>query len=136
MVDARKYASKFVKPDNVRDGPIITRIIRIFEDERYNRLTLELETGSQFGLNDGNTIALIKAWGSETDAWIGLELALELGTYMDWKTEPPVEKETVKVRGVSPATAAPNGSTPASKPPLPPSMVTSTKANMDDEIPF
>ena len=52
-MDARKYASKYVKPDNVRDGPIQTRIVNVFESEQYGRLTLELETGSQFGLNDG-----------------------------------------------------------------------------------
>ena len=54
-MDARKYASKYVKPDNVRDGPIQTRIVNVFEEERYGRLTLELEIGSQFSLNDGNT---------------------------------------------------------------------------------
>ena len=80
-MDARKYASKYVKPDNVRDGPIQTRIVNVFEEENYGRLALELETGSQFSLNDGNTNALIKAWGHDTDGWIGLEteLALELG---------------------------------------------------------
>ena len=103
MVDARKYASKYVKPDDVRDGPIHTRIISMFEDERFSRLMLELETGSQFALNDGNTNILIKAWGHDTDAWIGRELQLELGTYKDWRDDPPTEKETVRVRAVSPA---------------------------------
>ena len=31
--------------------------------------------------------------------WIGQELELSLGTYKDWKTDPPVDKETVKVQG-------------------------------------
>ena len=105
-MDARKYASKYVKPDNVRDGPIQTRIINVFEDERYGRLMLELEIGSQFALNDGNTNTLIKAWGHDTDDWIGLELALELGTYKDWNADPPEEKETVRVRAISPARTA------------------------------
>jgi hypothetical protein len=97
-MDARKYASRYVRPDNLRDGPIQTRIVNVFEEERYGRLTLELETGSQFALNDGNTNTLIKAWGHDTDGWIGLELALELGTYKDWRDDPPSEKETVRVR--------------------------------------
>jgi hypothetical protein len=136
-MDARKYASKYVKPDNVRDGPIQTRIVNVFEEERYGRLTLELETGSQFALNDGNTNVLIKAWGYETDLWIGLELALELGTYKDWREDPPVDKETVRVRAISPAPSAQNGGTPASKPPLPPSRIAPPpKDDLDDEIPF
>jgi len=99
-------------------------------------LTLELESGSQFTLNDGNTNTLIKAWGHDTDTWIGLELALELGTYKDWRADPPEEKETVRVRAISPSPSAQNGSAPTSKP-LPPSRVaTSSRDDMDDLIPF
>jgi hypothetical protein len=136
-MDARKFASKYVKPDTVREGPIQTRIISIFESERFARPVLELETGSQFMLNETNVNILSKAWGHETDAWIGLELQLELGTYKDWNDDPPTEKETVKVRAISPAPAkeAQNGSTPASKP-LPPSRVIASPKDMDDEIPF
>jgi hypothetical protein len=136
-MDARKYASKYVKPDNVRDGPIQTRIVNVFEDDRYGRLMLELETGSQFALNDGNTNVLIKAWGYNTDLWIGLELALELGSYKDWREDPPVDKETVRVRAISPAPTAQNSGTSASKPPLPPSRVApAPKDDLDDSIPF
>jgi hypothetical protein len=136
-MDARKFAAKYIKPDNVRDGPIVTRIVNTFEEERYSRLTLELETGSQFSLNDGNTNALIKAWGHETDDWIGLELALELGTYKDWRDDPPTEKETVKVRAISPRKGTENGGAPASKPPLPPSRVVKPpKDDLSDEVPF
>jgi hypothetical protein len=136
MVDARNYASKYVKPDQVRDGPIQTRIINVYEDERYGRLMLELETGSQFALNDGNTNTLIKAWRHNTDDWIGQEVELFHGTYKDWREEPPEEKETVRVRAISPAKSADaqNGSAPAGKP-LPPSR-TSPKDGLDDEIPF
>lgn len=137
MVDARKYASKYVKPEQVRDGPIETRIINVLEG-KYG-LELELETGSQFSLNEGNTNTLIKAWGHETDAWIGLELAMELGEYTDWKEDPPVKKETVRVRAISPRpNATQNGSVPASRP-LPPSRTAAAKSlkdDLDDAIPF
>jgi hypothetical protein len=135
-MDARKYASAFVKPDNVRDGPIQTRIINVFEQERFNRLALELETGSQFGLNDGNTNTLIKAWGHETDKWIGLEIELYLGSYKDWNEDPPTEKETVRVKALSPRPGVQNGGTPDNKPPLPPSLTAATSKDLDDEIPF
>src|SRR5262249_18401113 len=139
-MDARKYASKYIKPDNVRDEPIQTRIVNVFEDERYGRLMLELETGSQFALNDSNTSVLIKAWGHDTDGWIGLELALELGTYKDWRED--IEKETVKVRAISPDNRAQNGGTPEHKPPLTSSKTgtpggpASLRGALDDEIPF
>src|SRR5262245_10464711 len=136
MVDAQKYASKDIKPYNVRDGPIQTRIVTVLEDERYDRLMLELETGSQFGLNEGNNNTLIKAWGAETDDWIGLELELYLDTYKDWRADPPEEKETVRVRAISPPkTGDQNGGAPTSKPPLP-SSKTARQDDMNDEIPF
>ena len=72
-MDARKYASKYVKPDNVRDGPIQTRIVNVFEEERYGRLCSSSKPAPQFPLNDGNTNVLIKAWGHDTDDWIGQE---------------------------------------------------------------
>lgn len=78
VMDARKFASKYVRPDNVRDGAIQTRIISVLEDDRYNRLLLELETGSQFALNDGNTNSLIKAFGHDTNTWIGREISSSL----------------------------------------------------------
>ena len=55
----------------------------------------------------------------------------------DWRADPPEEKETVKVRAISPAKTTQNGGAPASKPPLPPSRVaTSAKDDPDDIIPF
>jgi hypothetical protein len=102
-MDARKYAAKYVKPDQVRDGPIQTRIINVFEDDRYGRLMLELENGSQFGLNEGNTNTLITAWGYDTNDWVEQEIEFSLGFYKDWNSnsDPPAEKETVKVRAIA-----------------------------------
>jgi hypothetical protein len=136
-MDARKFASKYIKPDSVRDGAIETRIINVYEDAQYSRLMIELETGSQFGLNDSNTNRLIQAWGSDTNNWIGQELALELGTYKDWR-EGGVEKETVRVRAISPANAAPSsGASGSKKPVLPPVRKPAPgRDDMDDQIPF
>jgi hypothetical protein len=138
-MDARQYASKNVRPDNVRDAPIQARIVNVFVEDRYGRLSLELETGAEFALNDGNNNALIKAWGHDTDNWIGLEVELYLGTYKDWRADPPEEKETVRVRAISPGKAsAQNGGAPASKPSLPPRTATTGggRGDMDDDIPF
>ena len=121
----------------MRDGPIQTRIINVFESERYGRPVLELETGSQFTLNDGNTNILIQAWGHNSDDWIGQEIELTLGFYKDWRSDPPADKETVKVRAISPAKAASGNSGASSKLPLPASRTaTSIKDDLADDIPF
>jgi hypothetical protein len=140
MVDARKHGSKKIKPDDVREAPIQARIVNVFEDERYGRsvLVLELETGAEFPLNAGSTDALIKLWGAETDGWIGLEAELYLSTYKDWRSDPPEEKEIVRVRPGTPAQADANGGVPmAGKPPLLPSRTAAGgRGDMDDDIPF
>lgn len=142
-MDARQYASKKIRPDTVRDAPIQARIVNVFIEDRYGRLCLELETGAEFALNDGNTNTLIKACGHDTDKWIGLEVELYLATYKDWRSggDAPEEKETVRVRAISCTQAsAQNGAAPASsKPPLPPSRTAITAASnsdMNDDIPF
>jgi hypothetical protein len=135
-MDMRQYASTYVKPDNVRDGPIQTRIVNVFESEQYGRPVLELETGSQFTLNDSNTNTLIKAWGHNSDDWIGQEIELQLGTYKDWKSNPPVDKETVKARAISPAKTTAGNSGTVSKPPLPVSKTATRAEDLDDSIPF
>jgi hypothetical protein len=133
-MDMRAYVPKFIKPDQVRDGSIRTRVVNVFEGERYGRPVLELETGSQFTLNDGNTNTLIKAWGYNSEDWVGLELELFLGTYQDWHDDPPSEKETVKVRAVSPAKTAQNGGAPSKA--ITPGGPAPPRGAMDDEIPF
>jgi hypothetical protein len=137
-MDARKFASTYIKPDSVRDGPIQTRIVNVFEHEQFGRPVLELETGSQFTLNESNTNVLLKAWGHDTDKWIGQEVELLLGTYKDWRSDPPEEKETVKVCAVSPAKVEGGNGGTVSKPPLPPPVdrtAVSRAMDLDDEIP-
>jgi hypothetical protein len=136
MPDMREYGTKFIKPDHVRDGPIVSRVVAVFVGELYGRPILELETGGQFTLNEGNTNALIKAWGSNSDDWIGQEIELLLGTYQDWKTKE--DKETVKAHPRSPAkSAATNGGAPAVSKPLPASRTASSlRDDLSDDVPF
>jgi hypothetical protein len=140
MVDMRQYASTYVKPDNVREGPIQTRIVNVFVSERLGRPVLELETGSQFTVNETNCNALIQAWGHDSDTWIGKDVELSLGTYQNWKTK--TDDETVKVRAILPAKSAAGNSGAANKPTLPPSRTaaqggpTSLRGEMDDDVPF
>jgi hypothetical protein len=136
-MDMRGFSSPFIKVDHVRDGPIQTRIVNVFKSGRFGRPVLALETGSQFTLNVSNNDTLVKAWGYDSDDWIEQEIELLLGTYKDWESNPVVDKETVKVRAISPAkSAAANDGAPASKP-LPPSRtaVPDGRDVMDDDIP-
>ena len=129
-MDMRKFGSGFIKPDDVRDGPRLERIINVYESEKYGCPVLEFASGDQFSLNATNTKILSKAWGFESDDWIGLELELSLGHYNDWHTDPPTEKETVVVRAIStrqPSSSDGGAPLPAPRP---------RREPLDDEIPF
>jgi hypothetical protein len=132
-MDMRRFASKYIKPDHVRDGPLQTRIVAVLENEQFGRPVLELETGSQFTVNETNNDTLVRAWGYNSNDWIGREIELLLGSYHDRKSK--TDKETVKVHPLSPAkSAAGNGGEPASKP-LPASRA-SLKDDLEDDLPF
>jgi hypothetical protein len=132
-MDTRKYGSVFLKPDDVRDGPRQERIIAVLESQKYSCLQLELESGDQFSLNTGNTRALQKAYGVESDDWLNHVIELSLGHYKDWKTDPPEEKETVVLRPISVRQpSSDNGGSKALQPMPRPSV----RDELSDDIPF
>jgi hypothetical protein len=131
-MDMRKYGAGPVKPDDVRDSPRVDKIINIYEHEKFRCPVLELESGDTFNLNATNNRNLSKAWGFDSDDWLGQELELSLGYYKDWRDDPPSDKETVVVRAVSSAKAQNGGGAvvpvPKSFPPQ--------HDDMEDQIPF
>jgi hypothetical protein len=138
VMDVKQFAAGPIKPDQVRDGPVVAKIINVYESEKYNVPVLELDNGDTFLLNATNTRILAKAWGFETEAWLGLEVEFSLGSYKDWRSDPPADKETVVVRAISPAKTAAGNSGTASKSPLPASIksVAPRAQDLNDEIPF
>ena len=105
-MDMRDYAPKKIGPDEVRDGPIQTQILSVFENEKTGRPVLELANGSTFMLNATNCNILIKAWGVESDDWKEREIEFSLGSYKDLQDRSN-DKETVKVRAIPPAKPRP-----------------------------
>jgi hypothetical protein len=130
-MDMRKYGSGFIKPDDVRDRPRQERIINIYESEKYGCPVFEFESGDQFSLNATNNRILCKAWGWNSEDWLGQEIELSLGHYKDWRADPPEEKETVIAKALS--AKKPSAGNGDAKP-LPAPM--SRRGDMDDEIPF
>jgi hypothetical protein len=125
-MDMRKYATGYIKPDDVRDGPRQERIVKVFESEKYGRPVLDLESGDQFILNEKNTRILNKAFGYESDRWPGLVIEFVLDHYKDRKSEE--EKETVTVRPISVRQPSDNGGTKAIQP--------RPRTSLDADIPF
>jgi hypothetical protein len=97
MMDMRKYSgSSFLKVDDVRDGPRQMRIAAVSVG-KYDKPDLEFETGDKLSVNSTNNRMLVRAYGPDSDGWIGhvVELRLGQGEFQD----KPVD--VVEVRPIS-----------------------------------
>jgi hypothetical protein len=130
-MDMRKYSAGVIKPEDLHAGPRVEKIINVFEHEKHGCAVLLFESGDELYCWNNYARVLNKAWGYESENWLGQELELSLGHYTDKKTE--TEKETIVVRAISPAKPGTNGG--ASKA-IVPGGPTSMRGAMDDEIPF
>jgi hypothetical protein len=78
-LNMRKYSSQsFLKVADVRDGPLLHQIGAVREG-KFDKPELVFETGDILSLNATNTKTLIRAFGSDSDGWIGKQIELYLG---------------------------------------------------------
>jgi hypothetical protein len=104
-MDARLFASTWVKPEDLRDGPIVATILQVLMNDKFNpaRPMLELSNGQQFTLFERNIDILIKAWGFEMDEWPGYEVELSHESYTIRKPDgSKEEKDGAKICAISP----------------------------------
>jgi hypothetical protein len=99
MVDMRKYTSGPIMADDVRDGPRVEKIVAVYISEKFDVPVLELESGDTFMAWPNNGRKLAKAYGYESNDWVGHVIQLELGSYVDRKTGET--KETVDLTPIS-----------------------------------
>jgi hypothetical protein len=119
-MDMRKYISgNFVKVDDVRDGPIEDQIA-VVKEAQYDKPNLVFESGAILSLNATNVKILTKAYGTESDKWLGKTIKRFLGVIQYGGTD----HEAVLVEPISPPIKK------AKKDDKKPS------GDMDDEIPF
>ena len=79
MVDAREYFGvAFITLKDLAETPLQAVISRV-EEGKYGKLNLIFEDGTAIGLNAGNTRAMVRAYGHNTDAWPGLTVELSAG---------------------------------------------------------
>jgi hypothetical protein len=128
-MDMKKYAgSAFIKIDDVKDGPI-KGVIEDVVQGKYDRPDIVFEDGSKFGVNATNVRILNRAYGTDSDGWIGQRIELYEGEAEYQDNMVP----SVCVRPISPPTSSSEGGTPAAKPKPRPK---AKGGDMDDEIPF
>lgn len=124
MVDMRKYGGGAIRPDDLRDGPRVEKIIEISENETHKCAVLHLTSGDQLFCWASTARVLNRAWGFDSDDWLDQEIELSIGMYRDKKSD--TEKEMVVVRAISP----PKAKAGSSGPPAP------LNDDMNDDIPF
>ena len=97
-MDMREFSGDhFIKLDDVRDGPL-HEVIAAVKLGKYDKPDLVFESGDLLSLNATNNKALIRAYGRNSDDWIGKEIDLLQGE-IPFNNE---MKETVIVQPASP----------------------------------
>jgi hypothetical protein len=120
-MDMRKYSgANFLKVDDVRDAPL-REIIANIKVGKYDKPDMYFESGDCLSLNATNTHALIRAYGPNSDDWIGKEIELFVGE-IEFENKPI---DAVLVKAISPAPKQQERTNP------PPA-----HDQMDDSIPF
>jgi len=120
-MDMRKYSGEhFVKVEDVKDGPIQGQIA-VVKEGKYDKPNVVLESGDVLSLNATNNQTLMRAFGTESDQWVGKMIEMFLGTIQYQGSDheavlvrpvsPPIKKKTKDVDG-------------------------KTVSDLDDEIPF
>ena len=127
-MDVSKYmGAAFLKLGDVKVNGPLRLIITDVEEGKYDRPDVSFDDGTRLGLNVTGMRTLARAWGIDTDAWIGKEVELSVGeTDINGKME-----EMIVVTPISPA--IPREDRP---PPAKPSKRKNDRSDMDDEVPF
>jgi hypothetical protein len=121
-MDMRKYSGEtFIKVDDVRNGPVRVQIA-VVKEGKYDKANLVFESGEVLGLNSTNNRTLIRAYGPNSDDWIGKEIELYLGE-IEYQGS---MQAAVLVRPISPSIAAKEKAAAAKK----------LGDEMDDQISF
>jgi hypothetical protein len=105
--------SAFITTAHVTDAPL-RKTIAAVSVGKYDKPVLLFKSGDQLTLNATNTKTLIRAYGDDSDRWVGHTIELYLGeSKFEGETKP-----SVKVR------------------PLPDGPPAGSSENLDDDIPF
>jgi hypothetical protein len=117
----RKYSgASFLKINDVRDGPLQETIPGV-KSGKYDKANLVFESGSALSLNATNNSTLIRAYGPNSDDWIGKEVELFAGE-VEFQNKP---LDAVLVKPLSPPLK------PSERTKLPPG-----GDDLNDEIPY
>ena len=121
-MDMRKYSGEqFIKVDDVREGPLQVQIALV-KQGKFDKPDMNFETGEILSLNATNTKILVRAYGPNSEDWVGKEIELTLGQVEFQKKL----QDAVVVKPISPPIAAAEKAAAAVKIGDP----------MNDEIPF
>jgi hypothetical protein len=130
IMDMRQFSGEhFIKVDDVRDGPIKEKIAGIREG-RFGKPDLVFTNGDILSLNSTNNNVLMRAFGTESNDWIELDVELYQGE-IEYQGR---MQEAVRVRPIS---SPPIKKTVIGPKPVPPkTKPASLRGEMDDDIPF
>src|SRR6516165_4543286 len=127
-MDMKKYASSLILPDDLHDGPRQERIINVYISDKHDCPVLVFESGNELFAWASIARVLARAYGYNSDDWIGHVVELSLGSYTDKKTGET--KETIIIKAISSRDGNSDSGEPQRADPA------KLSKDLDDQIPF
>jgi hypothetical protein len=118
------FGAVFLKVDDVKaSGPIVVKIVGIAEGQ-YEKPNLTFANGTMLSVNATNGRTLMRAYGSESNDWIGKEIELSIG-----KTQFQGEaQDSIMMKPISPPIQI--------KKPKPSLVAAALEQDLNDDFPF
>jgi hypothetical protein len=125
-MDMKQYAGEhFLKVTDLDDEPI-QKTIAVIKTGKWDKPNCVFEDGDVLSLNVTNSRALLKAYGSDSDGWVGKTIELYVGKV---EVRDGDIKDAILVRPVSPPLRRPKSPPQASK-------TEPAEGDPSEEIPF
>jgi len=139
-MDMRKYSGEnFIKVADVEDRPL-DEVIAVIRPGKYDKPDIVFESGDILSLNATNNKILVRAYGPDSDSWVGKEIKLKKGQ-VEYQGE---LQDSVVIEPVSPSLSAKERAAATAKlgtapkrnaTPKPPSSAAKPGDDPDDQIP-
>jgi hypothetical protein len=79
-MDVRKFIGTFLKIEDLEAEPLELTIVDVEENDKFDKLDPVFDDGSKASVNSTNGPRLAKAYGYNSEHWIGQQIRLSAGT--------------------------------------------------------
>ena len=98
-MDMKKYATSIILPEDLHDGPLQEVIINVYVSDKHDVPVLVFKSGNELFAWPNIARVMARAYGYNSNDWVGHTIEMSLGNYVDKKTGET--KENIVIKAIS-----------------------------------